>query len=355
MKRTLILVVLLLSVVVAAQGQGRGRPWKRGALRVEDFGVTAASGRDNSHLDYGITYTPMGVTEGLHTYLFCRTSAVMYPTASWMAEGHTDEAELTYNQTLFDLVEVYRRQMQQEAMLLTKRGQYDRLLAITLDHLDREIQSVYAATEAGRDSLAVERIRVKNREWLNANPCVRPDFEPKLYWWSVGLEYGVAIPTGDLARHYTASIGDNGFTAAIGWGRHGIYTRLLSGNMQTYDTTEYWYSATTLCTDFTFGYGYTLFDRAAFSITPYLAYGVTELDWWLGENYTLGVSGRYHFHHWHRVSNAAKGKAKCFSLSASANLYLSYIRFDNTGDRNGLTLGLQVGLTFRSRNEQVSW
>ena len=345
---------MLLAVVVAAQGQGRGRPWKRGALRLEDFGEVAAAGRDNSHLEYGITYTPAGITEGLHTYLFCRTSAAMYPTASWMAEGHADEAELAYNQVLFDLVEVYRRQMQQEAMLLTKKMQYERLLAITLDHLDREIQTVQVATEAGRDSMALERIRVKNREWLNANPCVRPDFEQKRYWCSIDLQYGVAIPTGGLARHYTASIGDQGYTFAFGWGRHGLYTRLVSCDIQTYDTLEYW-STTTYRTDFTFGYGFTLFDRPAYSITPYVGYGISDFDWWVGENYTVGVIGRYHFHHWHRISNAAKGKAKCFTVSASANLYLSYVDLSWGDDRKGLTLGLQVGLTFRSRDEKVSW
>ena len=347
--------MMLLAVVVAAQGQGRGRPWKRGLLHVEDFGVTAATGQDNSHLDYGIVYTPAGVTEGTHTYLFCRTSAVMYPTASWMAEGHTDDAELTYNQTLFDLVEVYRRQMQQEAMMLSKKAEYERLLSITMDHLEREMQTLRVATEAGRDSLSVERIRVKNLEWLNDNPCGRPLFEPNRYWWNVSLEYGVAFPTGDLARHCTAAIGTQGLTASIGWGRHGLFYRLMTGDVRTYDTLEYWATPNLYRTDLSFGYGFTVLDRPSFNLTPYVGYGVTDLDWWVGENYTFGVTGCYHFHHWHRVSNAAKGKAKCFSTSALANIFLTYTNFGENSDRNGRTIGLQLGFNFRSRSERVVW
>lgn len=353
MKKTL-LTALLLTMVVAVQGQGRGRPWTRGALRIEDFGVIAASGRENSHLDYAIVFSPTGVTEGNNTYLYCRTAAVMYSTASWMAEGHADEAELTYNQALFDIVEVHRRQMQREAMLLSKRGQYELLLSTTKMNLDREIQEVQAATEGGRDSLVLERIRVKNREWLNANPCERPEFTLKPYWLSLSLDYGADITMGNLAHHYTTSIGSQTFCAAIGWDRHGLYYRLMSGTMNTYDTIP-GISPVSNRVDITFGYGFTLLDRPSYSVTPYLAYGISDFDFWTGENLTFGVRGNYHFHHWHRITNAVKGKGRRLTASATADLYLSRITLDETGERSGLSLGIHLGLNFISRNEKVTW
>lgn len=348
------MVMLLLAVTAEAQVQGRGRPWTRGALRMEDFGIVNTMGRDNSHLEYAIVYSPSGVTEGINTYLFCRTVAVMYPTASWIVEGHADEVELAYNQALFDLVEVHRRQMQQTSMMLTKKGQYKMLLATTTEQLDREIQAVQAATEGGRDSLALERMRVKNREWLNANPGERPEFTPRLYWWRLELAYGVDVPTGALARHYSASVGSREFTAAIGWGRHGIYYRSLYGTLHTFDTVENMIPIGTR-TDISFGYGFTLFEKPSFSITPFVMYGVSNLDWWYGESYTLGVRGNYHFHHWHRITNAVKHKGNRITASATADLTASYITLDDSGERNGLSFGLHVGLSFLSRRERVDW
>ena len=368
MKRGIVIVILLLAVVVAAQGQGRGRPWKRGALRIEEFGVTAASGRENSHLDYGIVYSTSGVTEGLNTYLFCRASAVMYPTASWMADRvprageNAVAAELTYNQTLFDLVEVYRRKMQQEAILLNKKVQYDMLLATTMNHLEREMQVVQAATEGGRDSLALERIRVKNREWLNANPGNRPEFEHRPYWWCLGLEGGLAFNTGDVGNIISPSIGATGYMGGFGWNRHGFYFRVLSATTLARDS-AYNFEGNLVIpvmhrTDVNlFSYGYTLFDRTAYSITPYLAFGITDItsdmNWYVGNSYTVGVMGRYHFHHWHTIKDGAKGKARCFTPSAMANLYVSYTDFDYDG--KGLTIGLQLGLTLGVRRESVTW
>ena len=354
--------MLLLAVTVSVQGQGRGRPWKRGALRLEEFGVTAVAGRENSHLDYGLTYTTSGTTEGMNTYLYCRTSAVMYPTASWMAEGHADEAELNYNQVLFDLVEVYRRQMQQEAILLNKRSQYEVLLATTKNHLDREMQVVQVATDMGRDSLALERIRVKNREWLNANPGSHPEFTPRPYWWCLGIEGGATFSTGDVGRLISPSIGTTGYLGGFGWGRHGIYISVLSAASMARDSAFNFEGNRVLPVMYRtdanlLSYGYTVLDRTLFSVTPYVAIGISnmdsEMDWYYGTSYTFGIMGRYHLHHWHHIKDGAKGKARRFTPSAIANLYVSYIDMDVDG--KGLTVGLQLGIAIGMRRESVSW
>lgn len=353
---------MLLGAVVPALGQERGRPWKRGALRLEEFAITAAAGREKSHLDYGIAYTTSGTTEGMNTYLYCRTTAMMYPTSSWIGEGYVNESELNYNQVLFDLVEVYRRQMQQEAILLNKRVQYEALLATTKNHLDREIQVVQAATEMGRDSLALERIRVKNREWLNANPGSHPEFTPLSYWWTLGIEGGATFSTGDVGKIITPSIGATGYMGGLGWGRHGLYFSVLSAASMARDSVIDFSGNLVLPvmsrTDVTLlSYGYTLFDRMLFSITPYVAIGITnmdsEMDWYFGTSYTFGVMGHYHLHHWHYIKDGAKGKARRFTPSVMGKLYVSYTDMDQDG--KGLTIGLQFGLSVGMRRESVAW
>jgi len=353
---TALLLLALVSLnAIPVQGQGRGRSWGRGALKVEDFGVVPFDGHQQSHLEYAVKYTPSGVREGIDSYLYCRTSALMYPTASWMAEGHTGDAELNYNQVLFDLVEVYRRQMQRQSMLLSKKAEYELLLEMTQNNLDREIAALRAATSDGRDSAAVERYRVKNREWLNDNPGDRPEFSLRRYWWGAGVAFGLSIPTGNIARHYSASIGTTGISLAVGLGRHGLYYHTMTGTVQSLDTANGWIPEVDYLNDFNIGYGFTVIDRPSYSITPYVAVGSTEYTWFYSDSYTLGVMGSYHFHHWHRITNGVKHKGKRFTASASANLHATYSRFDDSGDRNGLSFGLQLGFSFITRNERVEW
>lgn len=338
----------------SAQAQGRPRSWKKGLLRQDDFGASAFDGRHRSHLEYAVVYDLSGVSEGMNSYLYCRTAAVMYPSASWMVEEYRSDSELDYNQVLFDMVEVYRRQMQYQSVLLSKKKQYEYLLASTMNQLEREIQVMQAVTDYGRDSAAVEQVRLKNRQWLNEHPGRRPQFTPRLFWWGASMDFGVAIPTGGLAQNFSASVGMMGFSLGFGWGRHGFYYHSASGDIH-YRNVEDEAFRNMLATriDVTFGYGFTVIDRPLYGITPYLALGATDFDWYYGSNYTAGVMGRYHFHHWHSIKNWMKNKGSCLTVSAIGNLYVSYI--DMYDETSSLTLGLRLGLSFQRRDERVEW
>lgn len=352
--RKMIMIAMLLAVAMVAQGQSQGRPrsWKKGPLRLDDFGTALSTGNEQSHLEYAITYTPLGITEGLHTYRYCRTAAVMYPAASWMTEARYNEAELTYNQTLFDLVEIHRRQMQREALLLSKDREYKALLTLATERLDREVRELQVATDYGGDSIAVEHVRQLNRQWLNDNPGVRPQFTPKKYWWGVGMELGALIPTGSLGRQFSSSVGAMSINGAFGWNRHGFYYHQTGGTVYYREVQDDLFAnMTASCIDISFGYGFTVLDRERYSLTPYVALGMMEYDWYYGDSYTFGVIGKYHFHHWHSISNILKHKANCLSVSATGRLSVSYV--DMYDDFSGLTLGLHLGLSFKWRKEYV--
>ena len=362
------LLVALLAVLSAcsltAQGQSRGRSWKRGLLRADDFAAAApAADPANSHLEYDLTYSLNGVDEGLNTYLYCRGSALVYPRQSWLAEGHDDEAELAYNQAIFDLVEIQRRHMERSAFLMKKRYQYSPLRDECMRQLQREVEALQAATDFGRDSVVLERIRRKNRRWLNEHAGGRPDFAARPFWWIMGMEAGVAFNTGGVDAVIHPSIGATAFVAGFGWKRHGFYIRFLNGSSMARDSAYSYYENRVVLPVMQrldanlLSYGFTLLDRPAYCLVPYVALGVTniesETDFYAGTSYTVGIMGRYHFHHWHTIKDGAKGKANRFTPSASANLYVSYI--DMGYDGKGLTIGLQLGIMFGLQRERVGW
>lgn len=358
-----IVYILMVLTVVTAQGQSRGRSWKRGALHASEFGgVAPAVSSGNSHLEYDLTYSLTGAHEGRDTYLYCRGAALMYPRDSWLADGHDDEGELTYNQAIFDLVEIHRRHLERTAFLMKKRYQYGPLLEETLQQLRREVKMFEAATDHGRDSAVVERIRRTNRRWLNEHTGGRPEFTLSPFWWCMGMDGGIAFNTGGINRIITPSIGSTGFHAGFGWGRHGFYYRVMDvttvARDSTYDFDGHRILPAMRRTDANLlGYGFTLVERSAFSITPYVSLGVTSMeslmDWYIGTCYTFGVMGSYHFHHWHSIKDGVRGKGRRFTPSVMANLYVSYINLDSDG--RGLTFGLHLGFDFGVRREKVAW
>lgn len=354
-----LLLWVLASGSVAAQGPGRGRTWKRGLLRVEEFAsMPTTAGRESSHLEYGLGCDYSGHDEGMHTYVYGRASALMYPTASWFADGHRNDAELSYNQTIFDLVEVHRRHLQHQGLVAKRRSQFDLLLRAEREQLDREVRALQLATDYGRDSATLERIRLANRQWLNDHPGGRPLFEPQRYWWMLGMEFGVDLSTGYINEVCSPSIGSSGYLYGFGWNRHGLYFRMFNAEVLSHDSVMDYdgqmRQIPLLRLDLQLlGYGYTLLDRDAYSVTPYVALGVTDIDWFAGTSYTLGVMGFWHFHHWHTIKDGARGKARRFTPSLMGNLYVSYTSFA-PGDQ-GLTFGVHLGITFKSRRERVSW
>lgn len=346
---------------VQAQELGRGRSWRKGDIRMEEIGRQPFNGKQSSHLEYDVSYRLGGIDEGMDSYIYCRTSALIYPAASWMADGHRTEAELNYMQTIFDIVEVHRRQMEREALLLSRRVQYDRLAELTRERVNREVEALRAASDNGRDSAVVELVRRQNRRWLNEHPGGKPDFELLPYWWSLGLTLGFAVPAGGLAEHWSATVGSLGMDYAFGWGRFGFYFSYSSGIVydrmaQQTEDPAYGYTGMdyTSRTDFNYlGIGYTVLDRPGFTLTPYLSLGLSDFYWDLGAAYTVGVRANRLFHHWHSIKNGAKGKGHRLTVAASGNLYFSYINMG--GHSSGPTFGLQLGLSFINRRERVSY
>ena len=354
------LLLALAGGAVQAQELGRGRSWRKGNIRMEEIGRQPLNGKQSSHLEYGVSYRLGGIDEGMDSYIYCRTSALIYPAASWMADGHRTEAELNYMQTIFDIVEVHRRQMEREALLLNRRYQYDRLAELTRERVDREVEALRAASDDGRDSAVVEKVRQQNRRWLNEHPGGKPDFELLPYWWSLGLTVGFAVPAGHLAERWSATVGSLGMDYAFGWRRFGFYFSYSNGIVydrlaqQMADSAVGYSVEYTSRTDINYlGVGYTVLERPGYTLTPYISLGVSDFWWEAGAAYTIGVRGNYLFHHWHTIKNGAKGKARRLTVSASGNLYFSYIDFDS--HTSGPTFGLQLGLSFINRRERVSY
>ncbi len=352
--RRWLLWILMVSLTASAVGQGRSRHWDKGLLSADDFSTAYSIDTTQGHFEYAIIYNPAGITEGGDSYRFCRTTAVMYPRLSWMGRTLRSDLELNYRQALFDLVEVYSRQMQRQALLLNKSRQYDYLLATTMEQLEREMEVMKSVTRDGSDSAAVERIRRKNRQWLNDHPATRPQFTPNLFWWGVGVNMGVLLPMGALGRTYTASVGATATDIAIGLGRSAIYYNLCFGSVNYINSSDPTYNMTGLPrSDLSIAYGFAVVDRPNFSIVPYLGIGVTDFSWHTGDAFLLGVRGNYHFHRWHIVKNGAKRSAYCYSASATANLYFSY--YNMYDDTSSPGVGLLLGLTFKRQSESVSW
>ncbi|MBR1784482.1 MAG: hypothetical protein IJ760_03470 [Bacteroidales bacterium] len=368
-----LLTIMMLLLAASATAQSPARSWKRGPLTKKDFGAVPTRGSDrNSHLHYGIVYNTSGVGDGLNSYIFCKTAAVMFPADSWLADGHADEREMNYNQAVFDLVEVHSRQMQREAQMLNRGRQYDFLLAATLDRLEREIRALDAATGHGQDSLALERMRQQNRRWLAENPATRPNFEREGWWWLFDLGLGACVNGMELGKWIGPSIGLIDYELATGYKRLEFSLHFTQANSKLRENADYedWPTGEVWNREEIHArLGFSVIDKPTYSLTPFVGAGFTSFfEPYMGEYYsvalmptiTLGVTGRRHIHHWHYVTNGLKHRADRVTSSVSASLYGSYSTNSffpllASGHFPMLTFGLRLGVSLRTERETVTW
>lgn len=347
-----VLLLLVLFLCSDALGQSRGRSWKRGPLTSHDF--VASIPTDSAHFEYDIAFSLAGISQGMNTYRFCTTSALVYPRDSYLSANLSTDSQLNYYQTIFDIVEINSRLMQADAILLSKREQFEILRSNALIRLKHDVELLELATDHGRDSLALENIRCNNRQWLNDNPPRRPRFSPNLYWWSIGVEIGTDIPTGPMAYDYTPAIGTLDFSFAIGLGRVGLFTNYASGRVSRRHIDDYErHNIAVGRYDAASGLGVTVLDREGYSLTPYLSVGICDTYFDFSASYTLGVMGRYHFRHFYRIRNAAKHKGDCLTASAQGRLFFSYLpsyALDPT-----FSIGIRLGIALQWRKQTVEW
>ena len=374
MKRLLTFSICLLAFTLL-QAQTDRRLWSQGPLTWNDFTIMPASSGQRSYLQYGIGYNPVRDTlDGVHCCYY-RAESWMLPSSSWVTANHRDSNTLRFNQIIFDMLEVERRQLQQSINANTNEIAYGEILRAASSSLSSRIESFSLLSQDGADTAVLSAFERQVAAELAQLPAdYHPRYTARPFGYGLYVGIGVTGSTGSMGKAFSLGAGLNlGFD--FSYNRHLL---ILDGTLglckarQTFSLANRDGTMNTFPEDklgglliINLGYGYTLVDNLRWQLSPFVALGIREFSYsgqaqnnsfvYARPEPVVGLQFRHHFWQQHAFPEygflAGGGKISELSrVSLQGRLLLSYSSFpDLQGSPTGLSLQAQVALSLNGR------
>ena len=374
MKRLLTFSICLLAFTLL-QAQTDRRLWSQGPLTWNDFTIMPASSGQRSYLQYGIGYNPVRDTlDGVHCCYY-RAESWMLPSSSWVTANHRDSNTLRFNQIIFDMLEVERRQLQQSINANTNEIAYSEILRAASSSLSSRIESFSLLSQDGADTAVLSAFERQVAAELAQLPAdYHPRYTARPFGYGLYVGIGATGSTGSMGKAFSLGAGLNlGFD--FSYNRHLL---ILDGTLglckarQTFSLANRDGTMNTFPEDklgglliINLGYGYTLVDNLRWQLSPFVALGIREFSYsgqaqnnsfvYARPEPVVGLQFRHHLWQQHAFPEygflAGGGKISELSrVSLQGRLLLSYSSFpDLQGSPTGLSLQAQVALSLNGR------
>ena len=188
-------------------------------LQLTDFHAPRQPGLGGSEFYYQLGYdvrpTVFGSPPAIDAY------CLMFRNLSWVSETARNERTLAYNQVLFDLVEIYARQMKTKLIALKAdrrfKQQAKQIEYVTNAELGAEVNQFRSETGGGDDPDLLQRWQRQVIQRLYDVPDLVTTFRPARVGLGVLAGGSVLVPTGGLTQIVPAQSGLRyGIDMAIG-------------------------------------------------------------------------------------------------------------------------------------------
>ncbi|PWJ43243.1 hypothetical protein BC781_102792 [Sediminitomix flava] len=192
MKTLLSMLLILQSLACFGQLQYE-REWSKGPLTWDDFQAESPIGETaETYLYYQLSYAKDKKKIGKHTYEYLRVKSTINPYRSWVTEEGKKPQLLRYNQILFDLVELCRRNIQYQLNGLEDFSYVNLIFDEEYKKCEQEMNGFSEAVSHGEDidALAAWNIIIQKRLAETENTQ-----EPKYDYRNLGLFLGLGIGT----------------------------------------------------------------------------------------------------------------------------------------------------------------
>lgn len=205
MKKFLLFSILCIALSNVVSAQNYVHTWNMGPLTWNDFSHNSAVDGHCSYLEYyfQIDDEQYHEVDGV-TYAKPHVSAHMAPFYSWADTNYRTPELLRYNQCIFALVEIYRRQLEndiQNVPFYDRQQLFDR----SMRRLEEDIHRVHQDTREGTDTAELCRWEQTVQTRLDStNDSKQYGFVDAPYRWdfSIGMSYqAVCGQLGDVFRN----------------------------------------------------------------------------------------------------------------------------------------------------------
>ena len=357
------------------QAQTDRRLWSQGPLTWNDFTIMPASSGQRSYLQYGIGYNPVRDTLDGVRCCYYRAESWMLPSSSWVTANHRDSNTLRFNQIIFDMLEVERRQLQQSINANTNEIAYGEILRAASSSLSSRIESFSLLSHDGADTAVLSAFERQVAAELAQLPAdYHPRYTARPFGYGLYVGIGVTGSTGSMGKAFAPGAGLNlGFD--FSYNRHLL---ILDGTLglckarQTFSLADPDGTVNTFpegklggLLTINFGYGYTLVDNLRWQLSPFVALGIREFSYssqnqnnnfaYARPEPVVGLQFRHHLWQQHAFPEygflAGGGRVSELSrVSLQGRLLLSYTSFpDLQGSPTGLSIQAQLALSLNGR------
>lgn len=373
MKRTFITLtvcLLLPSLMVAQKGT---RPWEKGPLTWNDFTVVNKSiGEEHSYLEFFLAVEDREQKVGSYALPAETAVAMVDREHSWVDSAHRTPAQLRYNQVLFNIVELHRRNLQ---IAIDTGGRVNMDYSMRL--LTHEADSFCRATNYGNDTAEVLWWEQSVRRQLDSVTPLMVERHTKAYQierlrpngsFGMAMGLGTKFFFGDIHRLFAPSAGVY-FDFFGGGGGHvfdfGFYVgggRCKPDSITTVrpDNKLYW-NDDIMTLDLHVDYGYSVISNHRLTLTPFVGYGLQGVYYSTSDEgasggpsegcWRVGLDAQYD------LSSSIGGSSSnltLFGIAVQGKVYVCFDRFRSiVGNPHGLTLNTQVGFSLRGRDMKV--
>ncbi|NVK53571.1 MAG: hypothetical protein HWD85_11600 [Flavobacteriaceae bacterium] len=278
-KRFILILILATSLQLTAQEYRKY--WKDGKLTWNDFQGTHTK-NSTTNLAYTLSYhTDKKLLDNV-LYFGLFADAYMDKALSFTHPNFRNNANLAYNQVIFNLIEISKRKLQKELMLLDNIYQSSSLLMDTKSQLQKRILDFQEESNNGLMSEITEKWKLITEKELAEIPIFNlPDYKKSNWTYGLygGLNYG--IQAGDFKDIFNN-------TLALSFGFEFSYHRVLLGlnmsltnsklNKDLQDNLLFIPKGEkSTISMFNLTVGYPLYETNKLKIAPFVGYGSTAL------------------------------------------------------------------------------
>ncbi|MCX2745431.1 hypothetical protein OO013_16245 [Mangrovivirga sp. M17] len=282
MKTTLLIFSFF--VTLHCFGQSDERQWEEGKLTWNDFkGEPFESSPSASELSYQLSYSTTKKRIGDTTFFFFQTRNYINPYISWVKESEKSDQLLRYNQVIFNILELHRRELQEELHRINNTDLAENKFRTQYQKCNYEIKQFQHETNSGTDKSALVYWDKKITQKLKDNPFeLIPEVSDRNFGYGINAGFGTGIMTGSISDFFSPT-----FNFVFGFDIAYKNTTLflngtLAGNRVKRDYTEDGFLWTkdlkTNVAIIDVSIGQTLIENSTHKLTPFAGLGILEFS-----------------------------------------------------------------------------
>jgi len=199
MRKLYLLIFIIHPFIINAQSN-----WEDGKLTWEDFqGEPMEASPYISELSYQLSYLADKRTVGDTTVYGFQTKNTIDPQLSWVKESFETKQLLSFNQVLFDIIEIHRRELQSELNKIQNIYTADEKLRVHYRNLRYEINQFKKESEHGMNAEVIDNWQQKVAEKLVKRPLVLlPPIEARPFAFGMNAGFGSTVFTGSVSDYF---------------------------------------------------------------------------------------------------------------------------------------------------------